>query len=70
MRGNNVAEPWSPSPAEIIRGCAEIRAGWSQDEERARRVVGFRRQEWAIPGVDRNREIVDRETVAGFMGEW
>lgn len=32
--------PYLPSPEEIRLACEQIRAGWSEAEERSRRVIG------------------------------
>jgi hypothetical protein len=38
----------APSPEEIADRCAQVRAGWS-DEEREKRIVGPRRRQWSMP---------------------
>ena len=43
-----VAKKPDPTPEQIRRMCAEIRAGWS-DAERAKRWMGPPRVEWTLP---------------------
>lgn len=45
------AAPFVPTPEEIAREAAAIRAEWSPEVEQARRVAGCRRQDWHVPHV-------------------
>lgn len=61
--------PYCPTEAEIAAACAEIRAGWT-DQEHESRCVTPGRVAWRPPGCDRNSEVVERPTMAGFQGQW
>lgn len=43
--------PYSPTPEQIATAAAEIRAGWSEDERRRRRVGGPQTAPWSPPEI-------------------
>lgn len=45
-----IHQPTDPTPAEIRRRCAEIRAGWSEAERERRRVHPV--EDWTAPVVE------------------
>jgi hypothetical protein len=44
----------NPSPAEIVRRAAAIRAGWSEAVRRSRLRVDWRALGWHVPVADEN----------------
>ncbi len=47
---------YCPPPEEIARAAAEIRAGWSEETEAARR-FGLDTEEWHVPEVPSPKQI-------------
>lgn len=63
-----MGEPiYLPTPDDIARETAAIRATWDAATERSRRCAGFGRVAWSVPGADQHAEIVDAATLRAFQ---